>query len=49
MKVPDTRAIAAFSEDGKSLIVASQEGHYYDAPIPKTQGAITDFEVKSLQ
>lgn len=37
-RIPDTRSICAFSEDGRSLIVVSQEGNYYDAPIPKTSG-----------
>lgn len=48
LKVPETRAICAFSEDSKSLIVVSQEGNYYDAPIPKTTGQINDYDIKSL-
>ena len=48
LRVPEPRSICAFSEDSKSIVVVTQEGNYYDAPIPKTPGQINDFEQRNL-
>ena len=48
LRIPETRAICAFSEDSRSLVIVSPEGNYYDAPIPKQTGQINDYDTKSL-
>ena len=38
MTIPDSKAICAFGEDGKTLIVVTHDGNYYEATIPESKG-----------
>lgn len=48
MRVQDSRALCAFSDDGSTLIVVSTDGNYYLADIPKKGGECVKRETNSL-
>jgi hypothetical protein len=37
-RVPDSKALCAFSDDGSTLIAVTTDGYYYLAEIPKKKG-----------
>jgi len=37
-KIPDSKALCAFSEDSSTLIAVTTDGSYYLAEIPKKKG-----------
>lgn len=47
-RIPDSKALCAFSEDGMTLIAVTTDGMYYLADIPKKKGDCIQREKKSL-
>lgn len=47
-KIPDGKALCAFSEDGNTLISVTTDGTYYLAEIPKKKGDCVVKEKKVL-
>lgn len=47
-RIPDSKALCAFSEDGSTLIAVTTDGSYYLADIPKKGGDCVQREKKSL-
>jgi hypothetical protein len=47
-RVPDSKALCAFSEDGSTLIAVTTDGSYYLADIPKKGGDCVVRDKKNL-
>jgi hypothetical protein len=47
-RVPDSKALCAFSDDGTTLIAVTTDGSYYLAEIPKKKGDCIQKEKKTL-
>jgi hypothetical protein len=47
-RVPDSKALCAFSEDGSTLIAVTTDGSYYLAEIPKKKGDCIQKDKKNL-
>ncbi len=47
-KIPDSKALCAFSDDGTTLIAVTTDGSYYLAEIPKKKGECIQKDRKVL-
>ena len=47
-RIPDSKALCAFSEDGSTLIAVTTDGSYYTAEIPKKKGDCQITDKKNL-